>query len=147
MKPRGWGCCKNQNDYSRTSLEVESGNKERSSQAGPRAGVGGENKMNSAILPQGFRSMHEWISYSIFELKLEAEGNQQMADRIVVDERLHPDRILAAQMARANFLSFKQRCLDQIRGLEEKLEAEKRKAANINHTTEAVPKYPRLNGG
>ena len=103
--------------------------------------------MNSLTVPQGFNSAHEYLSYSIFELRLEAEGNQQMADRIVVDERLHPYRILAAQMARANFLSFKQRCLDQIRGLEEKLEAEKRKAANINHTTEAVPKYPRLNGG
>jgi hypothetical protein len=113
----------------------------------PTAGIGGENKMNSLILPQGFRSMHEWISYSIFELQLEAEGNQQMADRIVVDERLHPDRILATQMARANFLSFKQRCLDQIRDLEEKLEAEKRRETNIDNTTGAVPKYPRLNGG
>lgn len=103
--------------------------------------------MNSLILPEGFRSMHEWISYSIFELRLEAEGNQQMADRIVVDERLHPYRVLAAQMARANFLSFKQRCLDQIRGLEEKLEAENRRETNIDNTTEAVPKYPRLNGG
>ncbi len=71
--------------------------------------------MNSLILPQGFCSMREWISYSIFELQLEAQGNQQMADRIVIDQRLHPHRILAAQMARANFLGFKQRCLDQIR--------------------------------
>ncbi len=123
------------------------GYKERSSQAGQGAGLGGENRMNSLILPEGFRSMHEWISYSIFELRLEAEGNQQMADRIVVDERLHPYRVLAAQMARANFLSFKQRCLDQIRGLEEKLEAENRRETNIDNTTEAVPKYPRLNGG
>ena len=86
--------------------------------------------------------MHEWISYSIFELQLEAEGNQQMAERIVVDERLHPYRILAAQMARTNFLGFKQRCLDQIRGLEEKLEAEKRREANIDNKIGAVRKYP-----
>jgi len=103
--------------------------------------------MNSLILPQGFCSMHEWISYSIFELQLEAQGNQQMADRTVIDQRLHPHRILAAQMARANFLGFEQRCLDQIRGLEEKLEAEERREANIDNTTGAVPKYPCLNGG
>jgi hypothetical protein len=69
--------------------------------------------MATRPIPHRFNTLSEWYLAAIKDLQKEADGHQQMADNVVIDTSRPQIEVLAKMATIANFLSFKQRCLDQ----------------------------------